>query len=844
MRLLLAVIGVLVGTSWLMAQEIPVRRAEAVAESSRAPFDEPEVRRAEPVSTPNIPPSQAPSIRRAEPVVPTTPVPTPTQNTSQPFRPAPAPTEPGEEIRAAPAMAGFDPATVALEQANGFYTRKMYDLAVQKYEEFLLLRPVGAERQAALFRMGESLRALDRKAEALSAYQRVLKEFNTGDFVGPAAYRLGEAQYAAGNLAAAADSFGKAASYVRNPKLRLAAKFFEARSLDGSNRRLEALAAYREVAAQTQDNPYRERAMFDLAEADAQAGLTDSAFRQFKKLAESAQSDPVRVGAAVKAGLLAIDAKDFKEARLLLEQGTTNNDMPAWKSTAQAGLVRLEYEAENYEATARLAEQVLPKLPVESQPDVLLLAANAQRQLGKQAEALALYDQLTSKYSTSPAAQEAAFHRLVSLVAQKDERALSQIDQFLGTANNASEKAKASLLKAELLFSENRFAEAAPFYEKSLQAEGTEKYRGDTLYKLAWCQFQEKKYDQAIGTLTQFLTQFPRHQQAAAALAQRARAELETGQREGALVDFSEIISAHPQAAEREDAMLQQALLLGNLQRSAEMAAAFQRLLAEYPQSASAAQAHFWIGYAAFDAKKYHDAIPSLEAARKLDPDTYKERATLRLLLSYYYLEDQENAARETATLGVEKIPVEVREWLGRSAMTTGNFPRAVEFLRPLAEAADASDELRTLLVQAQVKAGDYEGARNTLGKLLPHLHEPKAKASARLLLAEALLGQGAGEEAKAQAEEALKLQPEGRLNAEARLVNGRALLAQGRHEDAARAFMAVALLYDEKDLSPQALFMAEQSYRKAGNTVDADHAREERLRRYPDFKEPETTPL
>jgi tetratricopeptide (TPR) repeat protein len=140
-------------------------------------------------------------------------------------------------------------------------------------------------------------------------------------------------------------------------------------------------------------------------------------------------------------------------------------------------------------------------------------------------------------------------------------------------------------------------------------------------------------------------------------------------------------------------------------------------------------------------------------------------------------------------------------------------------------------------LARAQMGAGDGKGASATLEKLLPRLHEPKAKARAHLLMAEALIEAKQGDKAKSQAEEALRLQPEGRLNAEARMVNGRALLAQDRYDDAARAFMAVALLYDEKDLSPAALVLAEEAYRRASNNIDAERARDERQRRYPDFK-------
>jgi tetratricopeptide (TPR) repeat protein len=157
----------------------------------------------------------------------------------------------------------------------------------------------------------------------------------------------------------------------------------------------------------------------------------------------------------------------------------------------------------------------------------------------------------------------------------------------------------------------------------------------------------------------------------------------------------------------------------------------------------------------------------------------------------------------------------------------------------PLA-AADPEDRgLQTSLAESQLRAGRPADARATLEKLLPKMHEPQAKAKTHLLLSETLVALKLGKEAKVQAEEAQRLQPEGRINAQARLANGRALLAQERYDDAARSFMAVALLYDEKDLTPLALLLAEQAYASAGNTAEAAQARQERERRYPDFQPP-----
>ncbi|MBJ7390141.1 MAG: tetratricopeptide repeat protein, partial [Chthoniobacterales bacterium] len=348
-------------------------------------------------------------------------------------------------IRAAPSNLANDPARRTFEQANAFYGQKMYDLAVPKYQEFLALAPRGIDRQAGLFRLGECLRAAKRNADSAAAYRQLLSEFNSGEFLGPAAYRLGEIQFGARDFDGAAASFRLATHHVRDAKLRLAAKFFEGRALEAAGRTAEALSAYREVAAQKENNPYRERAMFDLAEADARAGLTDSALRQWRGLAETAQNPVVRTSAAVKAGLLAIDQRDFEAARPLLEMAAANQELANWRAAAQAGLVRLEYESENYPAAAESADKILPLLPAEAQPDVLLLAANARRQMGEQERALVLYDRLVVDHPGSTAARDAGFHRLVSLVAQQDPRSLAQIEAFLQSSSSEDQQAKAEL---------------------------------------------------------------------------------------------------------------------------------------------------------------------------------------------------------------------------------------------------------------------------------------------------------------------------------------------------------------------------------------------------------------
>jgi TolA-binding protein len=106
---------------------------------------------------------------------------------------------------------------------------------------------------------------------------------------------------------------------------------------------------------------------------------------------------------------------------------------------------------------------------------------------------------------------------------------------------------------------------------------------------------------------------------------------------------------------------------------------------------------------------------------------------------------------------------------------------------------------------------------------------------------AEAWLGARQFDEAARLAEDAQVLQPEGRINAEARILAGRIHAARGDHAEAARAFMTVAVLYDDETLSPEALRRAVAAYRRSQNSLEAEKALEELRRRYPAA---EATPL
>lgn len=874
------------------AQGVEVRRAEPAQPAERE--SDPPVRRAQPVdpdtiqnppwmervmpaqpverpaATPAPAPTPAPTptpeltvepkVERAIPVERATPVerphpeptpvpvaepdPQPEPRVAEPLQPAPdASTEPdsasaGEgEIRFAPAE-NVPNMSQSLLAGNGFYRRKMYDLAIPEYEKFLIAEPNAEGRDGALFRLGESHRSLGNENAARTAYQRLLSEFREGEFVGAGAYRLGQIYFATGNFPGAASMFRKAVEHSTESEVKITAKFYEAGSLEKLGRTAETAKAYSELLEMEGDNPYVDTARFHLAEYDSRAGRKQEAFDQYEKLSHEAKEPKMKAEAAVKAGAIAADLGRRDEAKKLFDAALNMPGLGDWRGVARLGVIRIAYEAGQYEEAASITEEQFAELPKEAVPDALLLSANARRQLGRHAEALAMYDRIVREFSGSTAAGQARFQRLVCLDATGAPDIAKQIDEFLVVSTNPMERAQATLLKAETLFKQGDYTNAAPLYAKVLATKLPPRLLNQALYKLGWCQAQVGQHSEAAQSFSQFLAKNPKGDLVPAALVQRALALQKGEAYEAALKDFDRLIEEFPDAKERELALQQKALILGQQERNDEMQAAFAKLLEDYPKSNAAAQAHYWIGWAAFEKKDYPKALEELKKARELDRDGFGKRATVRILLVHYYAEDREAVAAEVAKADPGSAPPEVLLWLGSKYYDEKNYAKAEQFLAPLAEAnpsAPVDPDILINLARARLALGKFSEARDPVQRYLAAAKDPVARARALLASAEISLGTGSYEDANKLVEEALLLQPEGKYNAEARLLSGEVMMRRGDYDGAARAFMTVAVLYDDPAITPRALRSGADAYRKAGKSAEAKKAMDELARRYPE---------
>ena len=263
-------------------------------------------------------------------------------------------------------------------------------------------------------------------------------------------------------------------------------------------------------------------------------------------------------------------------------------------------------------------KKVLQQVPEDARAEVLLFAANSHRQLGHANEAETIYREIIDTYPSREEAKDAAYQRLINIYNSDPSTLPPEVDQFL-MSNPTTERAdQANLLKAEALYKQQNYPRAAPIYAELRASQLSLKLRSEAALKLGLCYMQMKDTAGIVETFSYFVQAFPDSPQAPFAFAQRALAYQEDKNYDAELSDLNTILTKYPNAHEREAALQQKALILGEQQNPKAMTETFRQLLKEFPKSPVAAQAQYYIGKAAFEAKDYKTALSALDAARRL----------------------------------------------------------------------------------------------------------------------------------------------------------------------------------------------------------------------------------
>src|SRR5256714_7747957 len=376
-----------------------------------------------------------------------------------------------------------------LEYANGLFTRKLYDLAIPEYQKYLDDYPGASGRANAYFSLGECYRNLNKSSDARLNVQKVHNDYGESEFEGPAAYALAEMAFTQKNYADALPLFHRSATKSKDLAVALSAHYFEARCLEALDKKDEALDIYQQVADAKPPNPYREDARQTAARIALARGRKPDALRNYEALSNETQKGPLKIEATGRAGLIAlelcqtgagrIDKGMADKAMALLQKGRSLAESARWRSLAQLGILRLQFQTGQFQQLLSDYKKVQQQLAEEMRPEVMLLAANSQRQLGHAKEAEAIYHEIIEKYPNREEAKDAAFDRLLNIYSSDPSTLPAEVDQYLATNPTAERADQAKLFKAEALYKQQNYPRAAPIFAELRASQLSPKLRAE-----------------------------------------------------------------------------------------------------------------------------------------------------------------------------------------------------------------------------------------------------------------------------------------------------------------------------------------------------------------------------
>ncbi len=759
------------------------------------------------------------------------------------------------------------PVASLFDEALGHYHKSEWKEALTGFAALVRDFPTTARAEEACFRIAECYQALGQSADAIKASRFALERYPDSVFAGRARLQLAEiliAQKRPAEAAALLEKVEAKAEAALRPAIAWTRARAQMASEDGAQQ-AAGRAALEQLAAAEPPTSVTAGAAAELAQACEQQNQNEAALKWWQRAVATAQEPAAQVFAAARGGWTAVALESWEKAESLFEkvrQLTQNTaadvKVRVWRKAANSGLVRVWLRRDQPKRLLELLQTEKEEFLESSGRERLYAEAYAYYALRQWDAAAAAFDRFLAANPPREQAALAAYQRLQAS-AQLDPRAVDRsTEEYLQRYPDARWADSTRLLRAQELSRQSKWSEALPLWQSlarrleypadpaapAISAETVLQEFARTRQELG----QWKEAATVWGQLSEAASTKNNAPLALQARVREAGALEKSEQIPEALTSWKMVQQLAPAASSERRSALEQIglLLLLRQNKTAPAAETFELLLREFPDTSVRALASYTIGAAAIEAKDDAKAVTALENARRWDASAWQLPATealARLAFAARRLEDATRYAFEYETTrqargtSAKPLPAALWFWLARQWQERHDWEKAARFFTivtqdPEAEAGAAIDRspLRPTawwgLAQAQREQGQWKAAIEAYAEYQRLTPESANHPEVLLELAAAHTGNRDWAAARAIIDRVLITQPEGKFNAQARRQLGELLFAQGEYAAAGKAFSALALLYDDSKLTPDALEKAARAYEKAGDVAGATESR------------------
>lgn len=727
--------------------------------------------------------------------------------------------------------------------------------AINVLLDLLRFYPESERNDEALFRIAESYRRLGRFKEARESISLLKKKHSASPWIARAFLLEGE-MLASEKKWADAIPLLERGTNVKDHELQQRAHYIALIAYEQTN---NLKAAGRHLAALSKsekDNPHYFYARLKQGILDTRLKKFDEARKAFDLVLNKSAEADLRSEAGVRAGNIAYQQKKFTDARGNFEVVRRTEGPEFWKKLAHLGLIQSQFALQDYKGVIATFNEVKPVFPDEALGQVFFLLAESYRLEKKTEDALTQYEFVLKNFGDSDFAESSAWSRILLLRQKKDPRFIEQTGAFIQKFPESEKKFLAMLMRADAYYEKKEYKTAAPMYRALLEIkdrvkELKEQQQAGLWFRWGHSALLSENPNDASKAFEHIVTKHSEVKFLPTVLWLCGQAHLQTDESQKALMCWQRLVKQFPKEKNREDILWCAGMLAGSLKNFEVLKDMLQALIAEFPVSEKAADAHHWLAVAVQQLGEEDEAISYWRTARDLNKEKYYETATQQIIRhavekqSLQELIDEVDAYDNWRIDHPKAPPVSenVYAWIAQELSEGKNPEKSERYYRKvlaLSQDADKQRAARLGIAKLMSKLGNHGAA------LLEWQEYTKAwpeHAKHNVVLENLVIaykGSAKFSEAMATAEQLLKQNPQGEWGAKARLLMADVYFGQRDYRESAKLYKFVARMpgfSKKEEFAARALDGAEKSYRELGIEELADEMLLQLNKKFPNYR-------
>lgn len=357
-------------------------------------------------------------------------------------------------------------------------------------------------------------------------------------------------------------------------------------------------------------------------------------------------------------------------------------------------------------------------------------------------------DAFTQNWKT---ADYALFQKaVIAGASNKSTEKLGLMQQLIQRYPNSNLLADANLEVANTYLADEKFSEALPSLQMVLKDAKATALWPTAYLKTGVAYFNTNKNDEALGSFTQLVKQYPNAPESDEAIEYIRNIFIEN-QKPGEFVNFMQSNGKNITINEADSLTYRSAMLRYEAKDFSSAKIGFTDYLTRYPNGKYAIETNYFLAEISISNKDFNAALPFYNAVAAKAPNKYAERATLQSARIYYFdLKDYTNAQIYFAQLKTistqQENRIEAMRGLLRCQYRAQQFKEAVANAQEiLLEKGAATDDkmMANLIVAKSAQADNQPEQATNAYKAVVALGKSEYSAEAQYRLAEILFSQG-----------------------------------------------------------------------------------------------------